>query len=47
MADITFMTDKPSEKDVLKHKDIKIAHYDVSPVRIKNKWLRHLIIDFK
>ncbi len=47
LADITFMTDKPSEKDVLKHKDIKIAHYDVSPVRIKNKWLRHLIIDFK
>lgn len=48
LADITYLTDKPEEmKKVLKYKDINIVHYNVSPVRVKNRWLRSLIIKFK
>ena len=47
LVDITLLTDNPNEKELLKYKDIKIAHYNVSHVKLKNRWLRHFFIDLK
>lgn len=48
LVDITILTEKANEmRNALTDESIKIVYYDVTPVNIKYRWLRFLIIKHK